>query len=157
MCSGKIKQANESGLLNLVQTIAVVAALGFTAYQIAQAADSFRATVVSDISSQSAALQLEILKDPALRPILTGETPAGEAAQADAALKRGLAAGLVINHFALIYDLYQLDGIPEDVWQTFANDMAGTLRSPGFRQRWAQVKRDHRPSFVAYVDKLLAS
>src|SRR5439155_13049655 len=97
----------------------------------------------------SANLQLEVIKDQDLRPLLNlPARPTGDD-------KRAAVLGLIINHYALIYDLKRLGGIPEDIWMTFEKDLRDAASGPLFRGRWAQLKHAHRPDFVDLVENML--
>jgi hypothetical protein len=142
-----------NGFFALFQLVIVILGLGFTVYQIRHAARTFEAGVVGQLTAQSSNLQWEFVKDAELLPVITGVVPRWK----EADVRRSAAIGIVINHFAAMYDLYLLGGIPDGVWKSFAEDLKATLGAPAMRQRWAQLKRYHRAEFVAYVDATIAS
>jgi hypothetical protein len=137
-----------NGFFALLQLIIVFVGLAFTVHQVAHATRTFQASVVGQLATQSNNLQWEILKDADLRPIILG-------ANTEADARRAAVMGIAINHFATIYDLHLLGGIPPGTWESFEKDLKGTLAAPAFRQRWAQLKIGHRREFVAYVDSFL--
>lgn len=136
---------------NWTQTLVVAGALLATVYQVGQAQKAFQAATVAEISGRSDELQWRILRDEALSPLLTGSI------KPDPRLERAIAAGMVINHFALLYDLRSLGGLPDQTWHSFEMDLRTTLGTPYFAERWANVKGEHDAGFVAYVDALLVS
>jgi len=144
-----VKWSYESGVTQLIQALLVFAGLFFTGYQLVQARRSFQATVVSQVSERSFRLQWEVMKDPELQPLLGFSNATAEE-------KRALAIGLIVNHFALIYDLWRLGGIPDEVWGTFESELRDMVSNPDFVNRWTQLKQGHRPDFIDLVDSLRA-
>jgi hypothetical protein len=144
-----IKWLYDNGVFTLIQALLVFGGLVFTGYQLRGARRSFQATVISQISQRSAELQWEAIKAPELQLLMGVTNPTAEA-------KRGLAVGVVLNHFATIYDLWKLGGLPRPVWKTFEADLRQWANQPVFKERWPQLKEGHRKDFVALVDKLLS-
>lgn len=126
-------------------TLLGVATLGFTVWQIKRAIDAYQASTVSQIAARSEELQWRILKDPDLSELLTGNPNPTTLQQQE------IAVGMVINHFATMYDLHRLGGIPPEPWTAFKLDIKATLDRPLFRKRWQQLKQYHRSDFVKFV------
>jgi hypothetical protein len=89
------------------------------------------------------------MKDAELQPLLGYPNPTADS-------KRALATGLIVNHFALLYDLWRLGGIPTELWKTLQIDLGVTASRPGFEERWRNLRRAHRPDFVHLVDNLVS-
>lgn len=142
-----VKWVNDNA--GFIQALLVFGGLLFAGYQLSQARRSFQATVVSQISERSAELQWAAIKDPELLPLLGVANPTAET-------KRALVLGVIINHYALVYDLWRLKGIPNHIWETFKSDLSKQVSQPDFHGRWLQLKRGHRPDFVSLVDSLLS-
>lgn len=120
-------------------------ALVFTGLQIRDARLAYQATTVSQIASQSRELIWKVMEHPEIHPLILGSNASSER-------KQSVVAGIVINHFATIYDLWELGGIPDDVWESFAIDIRDTIRAPSFQKRWNTLKKFHKKSFVEFVD-----
>ena len=145
----------ENGMLAFTQMLLVFAGLIFTGYQLRLARRSFQATVVGQVSDRSSQLQWDVIKDQDLQTLL-GVPSASGTETAAAVAKRELVSGLILNHFAHIFDLWQLGGMTTQVWRTFEADLIVLLSRPGFAERWSALKRFHDPMFVAVVDRLLS-
>lgn len=148
-----VKWLYSNGFFALFQLIVVILGIGFTVHQIKHAARSFEAGVVGQLAAQSTNLQWEFVKDKELLPVIVGAVPRWK----EADVRRSVAMGIVINHFAAMYDLYLLGGIPDGVWRSFSEDLKSTMAAPAMQQRWGQLKRWHRPEFVTYVDAAITS
>src|SRR5947209_8026968 len=135
-----VKWLYTNGFFALFQLIVVILGIGFTVHQIKQAAKTFKTGVVGQLTAQSSNLQWEFVKDKELLPVIVGAIAEGK----EADMRRAAAIGIVINHFAAMYDLYLLGGVPEAVWRSFAVDLKASLGAPAMRQRWAQLKEFHR-------------
>lgn len=120
----------------------------FGAEQIRQSRAANEAAVASQVTARSADLQWRILLNSNLRPLLTG----GETATA--AQQRQVVAGLVINHFATLFALHQIHGIPDEIWNPLVIDMRQTLSRPDFRTRWETLREYHDAGFQHFVDSL---
>jgi hypothetical protein len=149
------KSLYENGIFAFMQAVLVVAGLVFAGFQLRQARRSFQATVVSQISDQSSQLQREVMKDPELQPLLGFPRTTEESAKV-AERKRQLTSAQILNHFARIYDLWKLGGMPNEIWDTFQTDLGTLVSRPEFNHRWPRMKRWHRPGFVALVDWLIS-
>ena len=89
------------------------------------------------------------MEDPDLQPLLG--FPSNEKAEH----KRKLAVARIFNNFASIYDLWQLGGMPNDIWRTFEADLKLLVSRPEFTSSWANLKQFHDPKFVGLVDWLI--
>jgi hypothetical protein len=98
---------------------------------------------------QSAELQWKVISDSDLKSLF------GLSANSSADEKARLAIGIIINHFAALYDLYEMGHIPERFWEPFKNDMERTFSHASVQERWGGLQKGHRREFVAYVEKLL--
>jgi hypothetical protein len=152
-----IKSLYENGLLAFIQAVLVVAGLFYAGRQLKLARRSFQATVVSQISERSSQLQLEVMKDVELQPLLGFPSAAEWNKNAIGKYKRALVSVMIINHFARIYDLWQLRGIPNEIWNAFEADLQDVVTHPTFGNTWSRLKNKgwHRPDFVALVDGLI--
>lgn len=144
------RSVNVERFLAIVQTLGVIGGLVYAGYQLKQAKDAFQASTVSQLSERSADIQWKVLTTSDLAPLLAGgENP-------DALQQQGIVAGMIINHFATLFDVRQLGGIPDEAWGSFEADLAYTMSRPAFRTRWKSLKGQHNQRFVSYVDGLLA-
>jgi hypothetical protein len=146
----------DNGILAFTQAFLVVAGLFFAGNQLRLARRSFQATVVSQIGERSSQLQWEVIKDPELRPLLGFPSATEDNTAAIGEYKRALVSALILNHFAGIFDLWQLGGMPNELWDTFEIDLRRLVSRPEFNNRWSQLKRGHHPKFVRLVDWLIA-
>jgi hypothetical protein len=146
----------ENGIFSFAQAILVVGGLVFTGIQLRLARRSFQATVVGQVSDRSSRLQWDVMKDPDLQELLNIPSATSENATAIAKLRRERALGLILNHFAHIYDLRELGGIPDEIWSAFEADLGTFVSRPEFGERWSSLKAYHRPEFVGLVERLMS-
>jgi hypothetical protein len=144
-----IKWLYDNGIFTFIQALLVFGGLIFTGYQLRGARRSFQATVISQISQRSTELQWEAIKEPALQPLMGVKNSTAET-------KRALAVGVILNHYATIYDLWKLGGLPRPVWKTFEADLRQWANQPDFQERWPRLREGHRKDFVALIDKFVS-
>lgn len=149
-----VKWFYENGMLAVMQAILVVGGLFFAGIQLMLARRSFQATVVGQVSDRSSRLQWDVMKDPDLQPLLG--IPSATAGSEIAELKRERALALILNHFAYIYDVWRLGGMPKQIWRTFQTDLGVLVSRPEFRGRWSRLKGYHRREFIGLVDQLIS-
>ncbi|MCT7375895.1 hypothetical protein [Chelativorans salis] len=136
---------NFSTVIDTIAALIAAGALVFAAYQIKLAAQMYRASTVSHVTARSEELQWRILENEDLRPLLMGTTGLTPQVQQE------MVAGMVINHFATMYDLYSLGGISTNAWEAFKADMKVTLSLPVFRRRWSKLKQFHAAEFRTFI------
>jgi hypothetical protein len=144
-----VKWLYDNGIFTLIQALLVFGGLIFTGYQLRGARRSFQATVISQISQRSVELQWEAIKEPTLQQLMGVTNSTAEA-------KRALFVGVILNHFATIYDLWKLGGLPRPVWRTFEADLRQWASQSVFQERWPQLREGHRQDFVALIDKFVS-
>ena len=136
-----------SDWIGIGQAILIFIGLAITGYQLHQNAEARRVATLERIEESSRNLQLKILDDKDLRPILLGER-AGEAAA-----KRDIFIGTIINHFSFVFDLYEMDQIPKEIWNVYCRDIKDFFLSPMAKIRWEQIAKYHKPHFKRFIDR----
>jgi len=120
-----LRQLNDSGVLGLIQTLAVVGTLYYTAGKVRVATEQVKATTqgvsvaanasmgatIERLTAASRDLQLRAVADKELVPILLGKK------QLTPDRKRAVFISIVMNHYATIFDLHELGQIPKEVWE----------------------------------------
>jgi hypothetical protein len=156
-----IKWLNSNGIFALAQAVLVFVGLLFAGRQLLfagnqlkQARRSFQATVVAAITDRTSQLQWEVIKDDELRPLLGFPTTTDTSKTVE--YKRALVIALIVNHYAYIFDLWRLGGVPDQVWDALKRDLRDWVSRPDFNERWSQLRQWHTRDFVDLVNGLIA-
>ncbi|MBI4166638.1 MAG: hypothetical protein HY508_12975 [Acidobacteria bacterium] len=147
-------------VVSVVQLVVVTGTLLYTARRVDWAAeatqtaargvqvsaDAAKAAMLERLAAGSRELQLKTISDKDLAPLLFGE------AKSTPQSKRSVMIGMVINHYALVFDLNDLGHIPKQTWDAFVADMTSFFGNPQVQRRWDQVKSQHGTRFRNFVE-----
>lgn len=159
--------------LMLIQTITMVLGVVFAVWQIRAAADqlkvaasSYKAaadqSIIAARASTSATLgtlaaatrdfQWKVLEDTTLHGLFLAGLPAGGLS---APMKIEIVRGMLISHYAFVYEFGQLGQIHGGIWSATVADMHDFFSKPENQRRWEQIKKGFSPKFREFVDKEL--
>jgi hypothetical protein len=109
-------------------------------------AQAASASALGAISATSRELQWKVLEDEAVRQILTGGATLTDE------MKRQFVRGMLISYYAFIYEIRQLEQIPDASWQAFISDMTAFFTQPLNGARWDGVKREYPKEFQDFIE-----
>ncbi|MBN9078199.1 MAG: hypothetical protein BGN87_06275 [Rhizobiales bacterium 65-79] len=133
----------------VISALIAAGGLFFNGWQIRAAARAHKASTLAQIALRTAELQWRTLATPELRGLLTTTPNPSPLRQQE------IFAGMVINHFETVYDLYELGGMPESAWSAFKADIVETMNRGLFAERWLELKHHHGKHFRDFVEKEL--
>jgi hypothetical protein len=155
---------------NVAQSVATIAAAVFAAAmiylatkQLRIAADAYKsaaeqttiaakaasATALGALAEASRELQWRVLQDKALHAILVPASPQeGFSDQ----VKCDVVRGMLISHYAFVYEFKRLGQIPDLTWPALRVDMMDFFSLEPNKTRWKQVREFYGKEFQKFVD-----
>ena len=150
----KVLQTIQAGAA-LIQTAAIIVGLIFAWSQVDVAlkqlkasSDASSAVALGTVMNSSADLQWKILQDSSLHGIFAPKSKNGLSKDE----KLDILRGMMISHYAFIWDMHKLGQMPEDTWSATIADMHGFFARDDNRRRWDQLKGFYQGEFRAFID-----
>jgi len=157
--------------MQLTQTVAIVLGAAFTVYQIHLGVDQLHAaldqvkigtqassaTSLGTLMNASRDLQWRMMSDSVLQQLFIPEAKSknGKQPLLTPEDKIALMRGMLISHYAFVYDYYKLGQIPEATWSAMKAEMQDFFTREETRKRWEQVKDLYHGDFRTFVDNEL--
>jgi hypothetical protein len=116
------------------------------AKQAAISAKAASASALGAISTTSRELQWKVLNDEDLQSILTGGVPLS------VDMKRQAVRGMLINYYAFVYEIRELEQIPDASWQAFKTDMSEFFTQAPNKARWEVMRPMYPKQFQDFVE-----
>jgi len=159
--------------LDVLQTLAIVAASVIAAWQINVAARQLRvaaeaynlaaqqtriaaeassATTLGALAAASRDMQWKILEDVSLHRLFDEDCPI-EGLSAEQ--KEALVRGMLISHYSFVFEFKKLDQIKGAMWTALRADMHGFFNVRASQERWEKLRALYSPDFREFVEKEL--
>ena len=142
-------QPCDTSVLDIIQSIVLgltlIATCAFSWHQLTLSRRALQASTVDRIFAATRDLQMRELGNPYLLKMRSGSSPPTEFD------KSRYFVSIMINHYALIYDVFQLKGLPPEIWEELKHDMQDFFALPEVERMWAKVKRYHKGQFKDLV------
>lgn len=145
--------------LQIIEIVVLGAGLYFAGAQLhetakssTEASRSSSAAALGTLMNANADLQWRILEDPTLH-VLWEPAANGKGLSPDEKVE--ILRGMLISHYAFVFDIYQLGQIPDSTWSAMRADMAEFFIRDENQKRWTSVKNLYHGNFREFVDNEL--
>ena len=142
-----------STALNLVQSLAIVVTLGFTAQQYTKSIAMAKASHYDSVSSQVRDLHMMMIDHPAAAHELAQVLglPDGAMRSEDDIRRHSLALA-ALNFAENAFHQYSSGLIDESAWAGWRSSLPGLLASPTVSELWIARKRHYPGNFVEFME-----
>lgn len=151
--SSILQHPNFEPVMNIVQTIGVVASLLYASKQIHDAATSVKSQTYQSIISSYAEIEARISQDTeAARIYKLGREKPDQLTTEEEKTRFRMLICSIFNFFENLHYQYKSGLLEETMWAGWCKLMRYRLEEPGVKEYWEETKYLYSKDFCEYVD-----